>query len=252
MSSLSGDGGKCNHRVSSAGLDLCAEHSNLDGKPHARSRFLIQCQRFNMSEDALEAWNKLHVQVEQAILMWITLSLASLALFAYLLAGTPAVGLYAYLLRVPIAWCLVQRAFVVCGVWRYGQPFYGTVAFKITFLPVTPCLLFFSLAGFLSPTESIPFRSTLHFTAVHASLSWTLNCLILTVPLAIPSEPCRRIVYLPVSALMTTLRSIDSLTDLSFLRVLAVLVCARFLLLLLFVFETETLIACYFDSATLL
>lgn len=170
------------------------------------------------------------MQVELAIAMWFTISLASLALYSYLLAGAPSVGVSVYVFRVPIAFCLAQRAFVLCGVWRLGQPLYETASFKITLLPTTACVICFALAGFLCSKEAVPFRSTLYFTVVYTLNSWILNCNILIVPMSLPPEPCRKVVFLPVSAFMTTLRGLDALTDLSFLRVLAVQVCARLLL----------------------
>ena len=214
---------------------MCVEQSTLDGKPHAHSRFLILCQRFGMSESALEAWMKLHVQVEQAIVMWLTLSLVSLALHAYLLAGAPTVGVYMYVFRVPIAYCLVQRAFATWAVWRHGQPFCGTVAFKIMLLPLGACFMCFTLAGFLCPTGSVPFGSTVQFTVVYAFFVCTITGVPFIVPMALPSEPCRGVMNVPLSALMQALRSIDTLTDLAFVRVLAVQVRARLLLLLLLV-----------------
>ena len=156
--------------------------------------------------------------------------MAALALYAYLLASIPTAGMNLYVFTVPIACCLVQQAFVLCGVWRHGQRWYDTVAYKITIPPTTAFILCYTLAGFLYSREVVPFRSTLHFTAVCALMTWLLNCAVLIVPMSLPPEPCRKVVFLPVSAFMTTLRGLDALTDLSFLRVLAVQVCARLLL----------------------
>ena len=193
----------------------------------------MQCQRFGMSEGALEAWEKLHLQVEQAIVMWAALGLTCLALYAYMLAGAPTVGVYTYVFRVPIAYLFVQQACTMCGIWRHGQPFLGTVAFKSTLLPTVACTLCFTLAAFLCPTHSVPFGSTVHFTVVYVVSAWTILGISLIVPMTIPSEPCRGVLHVPFTALMHALRSIDALTDLAFLRVLAVQVCMRFFLPLL-------------------
>ena len=81
------------------------------------------------------------------------------------------------------------------------------------------------MAGYICPMESVPFGSTLYLTTVLVALGWLLCCTAALVPMALPSEPCRRLLSVIFPALMPTLRMMDACTDLSFLRVLAVQVC---------------------------
>ena len=61
-----------------------------------------------MSENSLVVWQKLHDPVEPAIAMWFVLTLASLAGYGYIFEGAPAAGTHMYILRVPLAVCLLN------------------------------------------------------------------------------------------------------------------------------------------------
>lgn len=221
MRSISIDGeGRCSPRASVAGQhrEPCPdeEHSNL----RRRSKFLMRLQTLGMTPGALDAWEKTHEQTEAAIIIWFLFVVAGTGLYAYLFVGAPAVGTYAYVFRVSAGLCTVNQGITGLGVWRYGQPYLDTLVYKLCAPLVTPSLMCLMIVGFVCPVESVPFGSTLHFTAVLALLVWTINCIIPLVPLVLPSEPCRRLVSVVFPSLMSTVRAVDGCTDLSFLRVL--------------------------------
>ena len=191
-----------------------------------RSKFLMRCMKWGMRERAVEVWEKLHVQTEAAIVMWFTLSLVSIVLYAYLLvAGTPRGGMYTYIFRAPLCVCCLQQSFNSCGVWRYGQSFMDTFVFKIAVPPTVFCFICFMVVGCLCPKESVPFGSFLHFIAVLALLICSLTYAVTLLPVVIPAERFRGLLAPAVASLMASLRQVDACTDLSFLRVLADQVC---------------------------
>ena len=52
----------------------------------------MRCQTFCISERAVDAWEKLHVQTEAAIVMFFTVGVVIMGLYAYLFVGKPADG----------------------------------------------------------------------------------------------------------------------------------------------------------------
>lgn len=228
MISLSGDeDSTCTRRVSAAGhdsdyIDDCPQSCSQHSKPHLRSKFLMRCQSFGMSQGAIDSWEKLFVQTEAAIVLWVAVVVVTTGLYAYLFVGAPADGIYSHVFRVPLGVVLVNQGFNAIGIWRNGQPFMNGFVAKFMILLSTPCVLLIMVAGYICPMDSVPFDSTLHLTAVLTVLTWLLNCFAAFVPMALPSEPCRQLLSVLFSALMSTIRSIDAATDLSFLRVLAV------------------------------
>lgn len=225
MSSLSGDGGRsCSRRGITTGPDVFPEQGTLDAKLRMRSKFCTTCQRFGMSECALDAWEKLHDPVEPAVFLFFAQAWASAALYVYLLTGAPADGMNMYLFRVPLIVCLGAHVFHTCGIWCHGQPFYVS-NFSSVGLAETPCLLCVMIAGYLCRLESVPFASTIQFTSVLATLIWLIYLRLAIIPMTLPAEPATNLVCLPLQALLGTLRSVDACTDLSFIRVLAAQVC---------------------------
>ena len=178
-----------------------------------------------MSEIALAGWEQVHDPVEPAIVMWSVLVLASMGSYGYMLSGTPVAGAYFYIFRVQLAVILGHLALTSCFFWHHGQPYFDTLAFKTTTMASSLCFICVMIVGYLCPLEAVPFGSTVHLTLVLAAIVWMQNVILGLAPMAIPAEPCRKLVLPLMQALPRTLRLMDACTDLSLLRVLAVQVC---------------------------
>lgn len=180
-----------------------------------------------MSPDALATWETLHVQAEAAIVWYFTAEVASLSLYVYTLVyGAPTKGDYVNVFRVPLVVSIVITGFLLCCVWRLGQQFLKTVAFKAKFPVVFLTFLCLIVFGYICPGGAQPFGTSLHFTAVLVVHVFVVNCTIWLLPFTLPPEPHKDLVSLGFKSLMITLRTIDTCTDLSYLHVLEFLVRA--------------------------
>lgn len=186
------------------------------------------CLRLGMNTAAVDMWARLHVQSELAMIVYLVAEATILCMYVYMLYGAGGSGALVYYFRVPMAVSLGSHALLFCYCCRSDTSRDRKSAVCKAVLLI--CVLsfdFFVMLAYLCPIDLVPFGSSLRFTFVLAVLALCLHLQLVLIPPHMPSKPIRSVLSLCISALVITLRSVNAVTDLSVLQVLAALVRSR-------------------------
>lgn len=215
--------------------DGATEAGRADAGEHRRymsPKFMRACLILGMSSEALDWWQRIHVQSETAMLCYFSAWLLHLAMALCLVLGAPASGPYAYAFRAPGGFVLFSGLVQLVAFWRLGhgaQSDHGPKLWVMWTFTI-PCTLTISLLGYLCPPAAIPFQSSLQYTAVLSLMSFGLLLAAACDPAVPAPEPIKSVISIFPSVCIKTLRALDCYTDFSFLRVLGTQVLALHML----------------------
>lgn len=187
--------------------------------------FRQTCICLGMSAQALDSWERIHVQSEAAIVSYFSAALLTSTVYTSLLVAASSAGPYNLAFRVPALACFLVLILATACRWRFGHSVYDNMVFRAAFMVAAPCSGIVSTLGYLCPEDSIPFRSSLTYTAVLAALLLSLHVWLAIDPHVVPTQPIQRVSTVIFPTLLKTLKALDACTDLSFLQVLAAEVC---------------------------
>jgi hypothetical protein len=188
---------------------------------HATPEQQRWCQRLGMNSKAADDWLLWHVDLRTALLSFFLSQLVSIACMASLQLGVH-ITRYAY--TVPNLVAIAYHATWTVASWRYGPQLFKSKLFRISVLPGVACTVAPLIVSFLGPLSYVPFRSSLTHVLVTACFVVSRSCVndCGLIAREQPPEPRHSLADVAVRAAVKAARICDSLTDMSFIRVLIV------------------------------
>lgn len=203
--------------------DVWAVDNAAEAEPNGRCmspKFRSACMRLGMGSEALDWWEKIHVQSEAAIVSYFISGLVECAMYICLFFGAPESGPYSYAFRVPSLTCLLIEVVILVAWWDRGHSFHGKPHQCLKTLSL-PNFLILAILGYLCPIEFSPFQSAIKYTTVLAVLTVSILCTMGLDPEVLAPERIKSLASLVMPVGNKTLKIVDGYTDFSFLQVLA-------------------------------
>lgn len=182
--------------------------------------FFKAAAHFGMRADAADGWSQMHVQPHHVCSVAMTAGVLGSTAFPFLhIFGSswPTVKIHIPALTVFV--CLNVH---VGGVWRYGPKFCGKRASQVLISGVTICGVYLYLASCVGPLSFVPFQNRLASTIGHAVGILFMNVFSSCGGMAAeqPAQPHVSLLTPVTNAAFSTLRLVDSGTDMGLVRVL--------------------------------
>jgi hypothetical protein len=177
------------------------------------------CERLWMHPTAADGWIQWHVSLGTAMLSFFVPEVLAMACLVYEQTGA---RLTHYIFSVPTICTIGFHGVHIIAAWRWGPQAFRSAAFLVTLPIFVISNALPHVVSFISEPRLAPFGNLIHFTAVTALYGLFHNMANKTGLRASerPAVP-RCSIFVPViQAVVTTVRVMDSFTDMSFIRVL--------------------------------
>lgn len=183
-------------------------------------KFFKAATRFGMLADAADGWSQIHVQPHHVCAMGMSAGVLGTTAFAFLhIFGSPWLTMK---IHIPAVTMFALYEVYVAGVWRYGPHFTQTHAGQLVIGVATICSMYLFLLSFVGPLTFTPFQSRVAST-IGSAIGVFLLCVFSAcggMAAEHPSEPHISLSTPVMTAAFSSLRLIDSGTDMGLVRVL--------------------------------
>lgn len=195
-------------------------HSDDSATPEQRR----WCTRLGMDSRAIDGWLLWHVDIRTALLSFFSADILCTACLVTCQAGVPVTR---YVFTIPNVVVIILKLGLMIAAWRAGPRVFATKFYLLMFVPASICSVVPFVVTYLGPVENVPFDNTLKFVALTALYIFSGHFAGLNGAMASeqPPEPRTSLAAPAFKAALMAARGMDSLTDMSFIRVLIYQVC---------------------------
>eukprot|EP00892_Ulva_mutabilis_P012499 jgi/Ulvmu1/9621/UM054_0051.1 len=199
-------------------------HTDVTSTPCQAARdwpFFRAAVRLGMSQEAPDSWANIYVRPDIVRQLYFSASIGCMAVFAALFI--PGFQWFAPMARVPIIIFLVVQTARQGWFRQHGPAFAGTKPARIGVSIVAASLLTMSALAFAGPDQYVPYGNRV-ITLIGVSLAaFFVSCAAGCGGVAAdhPYQPHKSLLGPLINATFSTLRLMDALTDMTFVRILA-------------------------------
>lgn len=186
-----------------------------------QSSFFTVCVKLGMKKCAPRAWAQMYVRPEVICLLYFSATLSGMAIFGVLfISGFKWFTPHSH---IPVMIFLVAQSVRQSGFWMYGPPFASARQGRSLVVFVALSVLYMSVVSIAGPKSYVPYGSRIVAVIAVSVAAVTFTCAAAFggIPADHPSEPHKTILTPLSNAFFSTLRLMDALTDLGFVRILA-------------------------------
>lgn len=197
-----------------------AGHASADCDVHDMPFFKV-CMRLGMSRQAARGWAMMYVRPDIICILYFFTTTASMAIFVALFI--PGFHWFTPTAHIPVLVLVISQTLRQCLFWRNGPKASASKSCRALVSFVAVSVLFMAVLAFAGPMNCVPYRSRITTLMSISAAALLFSCAAASggVEADHPSQPHKSLLTPFTNACFSTLRLVDALTDLGFVRILA-------------------------------